>query len=309
MIKRFIVKKIKKLFLRDLDDIKIQKAKIFEQELQKNLSNYKNINEVYFKVFSQDFEDGIIQYLLKSLKITDVKFVEIGTQDYSESNTRYLFETMRCKALLIDPFPELLKEIKKFMKIWINDLKIFNDYIDGENINKILKNYNFNKNIDLFSLDIDGIDYWVLKEIPNKISKIFIIEYNPFFGSEIEVTAPNIKYFDRFKYHKTGFCWGASLKAIIKLMKNKGYVFIGSNRLNCNAFFLNEDYLDQIKLKLPNNNDLTKYTKANFKIFKKGNNVTMSFSDIKNDLYDLEIFDLQLNKLVNINQFNLFKYD
>ena len=90
-------------------------------------------------------------------------------------------------------------------------------------------------------------------------------------------------------------------------MKNKGYLFIGSNRLNCNAFFLNEDYLDQIKLKLPNLNDLAEYTKVNFKIFKKGNNLTVSFSDIKNDLNDLEIFDLQVNKLVNINQLNLFK--
>lgn len=293
---------IKRFHLRQLDDIKIQKGKIFEQELQKNYLNYKKINESYFKVFSQDYEDGIIQYFLKSLRINDVKFVEIGTQDYSESNTRYLFETMRCEGLLIDPFPELKKEIKKFTKFWINDLYIHNDFIDSENINDVLIKYNFKKDIDIFSLDIDGIDYWVLKKIPSKISKIFIVEYNPFFGPDLEITTPNIKKFDRFEYHKTGFCWGASLKAMIKLMKNKGYTFIGTNRLNCNAFFLNDNYVDQINVSLPNTENLEKFTKANFKVFKLKNNKTSSFKQIKDQLDDIEVFDIKLNQLTRFNK-------
>ena len=106
MIKKLLRKIIDKLFSRKLDDIKIQKGLLFEKFLEKNLKEISNIEETYFKIFSQDTEDGIIQYLLKSLKINDVKFVEIGTQDYSESNTRYLFETMRCEGLIIDPYPK-----------------------------------------------------------------------------------------------------------------------------------------------------------------------------------------------------------
>ena len=46
--------------------------------------------------------------------------------------------------------------------------------------------------IDLFSLDIDGIDYWILKKLPKNFSKIAIIEYNPLFGKDLEITVPNI---------------------------------------------------------------------------------------------------------------------
>ena len=91
MLKKLIRKILDRLFLRKFDDIKIQKGQLFERQLETNIQNIKNLNETYFKIFSQDYEDGIIQYFLKSLNIQDVKFVEIGTQDYSESNTRYIF--------------------------------------------------------------------------------------------------------------------------------------------------------------------------------------------------------------------------
>jgi hypothetical protein len=292
-MRKIVRKLLNRFFLRSLDDIKIQKGKIFELKVQKNLKNFENLNEVYFKVFSQDFEDGIIQYILKNLKISNVKFVEIGTQDYSESNTRYIFETMRCDGLIIDPYPDLEKKIKSFCKIWQNNLKIHNDYINSENINKTLKEYSFDKDIDIFSLDIDGIDYWVLNEIKPKISKIFIVEYNPYFGPRKEVTAPNIKKFDRFKYHSSGFCWGASLKAIINLMKRKGYYFIGTNRLNCNAFFIVKELINKINIKLPSTKDLEKYTNTKFSVLKDKYKKNKSPQDIKRQIKKILVFDLK----------------
>jgi hypothetical protein len=292
-MKKIIRKLLNRFFLRSLDDIKIQKGKLFEVKIQKNLKNFKNLNEVYFKVFSQDFEDGIIQYILKNLKILNIKFVEIGTQDYSESNTRYIFETMRCDGLIIDPYPYLEKKIKSFCKIWQNNLKIHNDYISSENINKTLKKYSFDKDIDIFSLDIDGIDYWILNEIKPRISKIFIVEFNPYFGPHKEVTAPNIKKFDRFKYHPSGFCWGASLKAIINLMNRKGYYFIGTNRLNCNAFFILKELINKINIKLPNTKSLKDFTKAKFIALKDKNNENTAYQNIKNDLRKVIVYDLK----------------
>ena len=92
MLKKLIRKIIDRLFLRKFDDIKIQKGQLFERFLEKNLKKINNLNETYFKVFSQDYEDGIIQFFLKSLNVENVKFIEIGTQDYSESNTRYILK-------------------------------------------------------------------------------------------------------------------------------------------------------------------------------------------------------------------------
>ena len=61
-------------------------------------------------------------------------------------------------------------------------MTIKEEFIENGNINSLLSGYNFNENLDLFSLDIDGIDYWVLNELPVKFSKIAVIEYNANFG-------------------------------------------------------------------------------------------------------------------------------
>ena len=302
IIKKIFRNILDRLFLRKFDDIKIQKGQIFEKNLSLEIKNIKSLNQTYFKVFSQDTEDGILQYLLKSLNINTVKFVEIGTQDYSESNTRYIYETMRCEGLIIDPYPNLAKKINKILRVWKNKLKIHNDYVNSENINEILKQNSFNKDLDLLSIDIDGIDYWVLKKINPKISKIFVIEYNPYFGSNLEISAPNLEKFDRFKYHPSGVCWGASLKAMINLMKKKGYTFLGSNRLNCNSFFVLNELVDKFNLNIPNIENLSEFTDVKFNALKTKDKKYASFSDIKNDIKNLEVFDLVKNKMVKFDE-------
>ena len=52
-----------------------------------------------------------------------------------------------------------------------------------------LQEYNFYENVDLFSLDIDGIDYWILKKLPKKFCKILVAEYNPYFGDKLKISA------------------------------------------------------------------------------------------------------------------------
>tara|TARA_A100001015_G_scaffold180689_1_gene201090 strand:- start:4817 stop:5728 length:912 start_codon:yes stop_codon:yes gene_type:complete len=302
MLKKLIRKILNRLFLRKFDDIKVQKGQLFERHLEQNLNKITSIEETFFKVFSQDYEDGIIQYLIKSLGLKNIKFVEIGTQDYSESNTRYIFETMRCEGLIIDPTPNLKKKINSFLRTWKNTLTIHNDFINSNNIVEIIEKNSFDKNLDIFSLDIDGIDYWILEKLPKKIAKIFIIEYNPYFGSKKEICAPNIEYFDRFKYHSTGFCWGASLKAIIKLMKQKGYTFIGTNNLNVNSFFVQDEFINKIGFNLPNLNDLSKHTEVKFNLLKNKNGRLVSLNEVYNDIQNINVYNLNKQKLMPFNE-------
>ena len=51
------------------------------------------------------------------------------------------------------------------------------------------------------------------------------------------VTVPYEPDFDRFKKHKSGYYHGASLKALTKLGKEKGYSLICSDSNRVNAFF------------------------------------------------------------------------
>ena len=152
--------------------------------MRKNYKKIRNINDLEYKVFSQNGEDGIIDYLLYSLNIKKPKFIEIGVGDYRESNTRFVYERSSCKGLIVDVIENLEQKVKGNINFWKGDLKVVEKEIDSENIIETLNENNFNKDIDLFSLDIDGIDYWVLEKLPNEFSKIIVVEYNAIFGDK-----------------------------------------------------------------------------------------------------------------------------
>ena len=262
--------------------------------MRSKYKNIKKINDLDYKVFSQNGEDGIIDYLLYSLKIDKPKFVEIGIGDYSECNTRFLFERASPKGLVIDCIEDLKIKVSKNIKLWRADITILEEFISFRNINSILKKYKFNKNIDLFSLDVDGIDYWILKELPKNFSKIAIVEFNSTFGSEKEITVPYKKNFDRSKYHYSNLCYGASLKAINNIMKKKGFIFIGTNLHRVNAFFVSKKYINKIGLKIPKNKDLKKYVDSNIRESRSKNNLLSYLSGKKKIqiIKDCEIIDL-----------------
>ena len=167
-----ILKKYDSFLEKKLDKINILNSKNFFLNMELNLDSISDLDQVNYKIFSQNGEDGIIQFLIKTLKIKFVKFVEIGTEDYRESNTRYIFETMRCDGLIIDPLKNLENLVKQNVtEFWKNNLTIVNKFATPENINHLLNNNNFQNNIDLFSIDVDGIDYWIIKKLKKKYFK------------------------------------------------------------------------------------------------------------------------------------------
>jgi len=202
---------------------------------------YQLIEDAEIKIFSQNGEDGIIDYIVEKLNLKKPSFVEIGVGDYSESNTRLLYEMYYGNGLIIDINRDLKKKVSQNVNLWKGNLNVVEAQVSAQNINSLLE-ANMPFSVDLFSIDIDGIDYWVVNELPKKISKVFIVEYNPVFGSEVEVTVPYNENFSREKYHYSNLCYGASLKAYVRLMDQKGYYLLGVNRLRNNAFFINKDY-------------------------------------------------------------------
>ena len=199
---------LKKLFHKpNQDGLRLQAAYSHFFMARKQYKNLKNLSDAEYKAFSQNGEDGIIDYLLHQLNINEPKFVEIGIGDYRESNTRLLFEIRNVNGLVIDAINNLKSKVLKNIKLWRNSLTVV-EKIDSSNINETLKLYNFDEKLDLFSLDIDGIDYWIINELPENFAKIAVIEFNPNFGSVAKVTVPNIKEFDRTSYHYSNLCFG-----------------------------------------------------------------------------------------------------
>lgn len=268
-------------------------------ELRKKYSKYTSINDAEFKVFSQNGEDGIIDFLLDGLSIRSAKYIEIGTEDYSEANTRFLYESSNASGLIIDDSLDL-KILSNEINLWKGRIIAVKEKVKPENIISILKKNNFLNNIDLFSLDIDGVDYWIIKELPKKISKIFVAEFNPVFGPDLEITTPNIENFDRTKYHYSNLCWGMSLKALVNLMEHKGFIFLGVNQLKNNAFFVVEDYKENFVNIIRNLslNKLDNFTNHRFKE-SRDKNGNLSYLDKKSqidEIKDCEVVNLKNSK-------------
>ena len=208
---------------------------------KKHYEKAKNINESELKIYSQNGEDGIIDFLLHKLGILRPNFIEIGVGEYVESNTRLLYDRFGQKGLIIDCIGNLENKVLSNVSAWKGDLKVLEKSVTSENIEKIINN-NCNFDVDLFSIDIDGIDYWVINKVKPNISKIFIAEYNAVFGDKFDISVPNIENFNRKKYHHSTLCYGMSLKALIRVMKKKGFYFIGTNNFKNNAFFVNNTF-------------------------------------------------------------------
>jgi len=285
---------------------KLMLGNIYLNQIRKKYDFIKNLQEAEYKIFSQTGEDGIIDFLLKKLDILNCKFVEIGVGDYSEANTRYIYEKSFSEGLIIDIENNLRDKVSKNINLWKGLLHVENIEINSENINEILDKYNLNANLDLFSIDIDGIDYWVIDNLKPQISKLFVLEYNPTFGHNLEITIPNIKNFNRFKSHYSGCYYGCSLKAMIKLMDRKGYDFLGTNKLNFNAFFASKNISHKFENLKQNLDSLENYSLIKIRD-SKNKEGELNFLDKKQRLIqikNLEIIDVSQknNKIYKISE-------
>lgn len=257
---------------------------------------YSILEDSEIKIFSQNGEDGIIDYLINQLEIKKPNFIEIGSGDYSESNTRFLYEIYYSSGLIIDCLDGLYEKVRNNVNLWKGDLRVLKKSVNSENIKEIIsKNCNFN--VDLVSIDIDGIDYWVLKNLHFVDAKIFIVEYNAIFGSDLEVTVPNIDNFLREQYHYSFLCYGASLKAYINLMNGQGYYFLGVNRLRNNAFFISKKYPKEVYFPKIDNLINLESTNALFRESrsKEGSLNYLSPNKRIKEIFDCEVIDISKN--------------
>ena len=184
--------------------------------------------EIYEKkVFSQFGEDGITDYIFTKIGTETKYFVEIGTQDGSECNTRFLREQRGWTGIQIDA---------KYENPLIN---LHKHMVNKENIISILQSYHVPYEFDYFSLDIDGIDWYILNEVlSNYQVRAFVCEYNACLDVNVDqVIQYDPNFWDAGPYN---IYHGASLKAFCNLARSKSYSLVHSNGVN--AFFVNDDY-------------------------------------------------------------------
>lgn len=199
-----------------------------------------SFEDVGFRCFSQFDEDGILLYLLSLTGMPTRRSVEICAGVGYECNTANLIVNHGYYGLLLDGNATNVEKAKLFYgtrpDTLITPPVILQTWIEAETIDALLRQHGFVGEVDVLSLDLDGIDYWVWDAIQCVDPRIVVVEYHAAWGPDEAKTVPNTKGF-AYSDDKPGFC-GASLAAFNSLAERKGYRLAGCNRNRLNAFFV-----------------------------------------------------------------------
>jgi hypothetical protein len=214
----------------------------------RQVTHYCNdIQQAEFRVFSQWGEDGIIQYLARSIDVGRRIFVEFGVEDYTQANTRFLLINNQWSGLVIDAGADNIAQIRRDPIYWACNLKAELAFVTRENINAILESNGISGDIGLLSVDIDGNDYWLWQAIEVISPRIVVCEYNSHFGPTAQITIPYDAGFTRDKAHFSKVYYGASIASLCSLGKTKGYTLVASNSAGNNIFFVRDDVIGPLR--------------------------------------------------------------
>jgi FkbM family methyltransferase len=201
-----------------------------EDAIYQKISDLKKYEK---KVYSQNNEDGITIELIKRIfsdreKDNNRYYVEFGTQDGSQCNTRILRENYGWTGLLMDG---------SYSNDYINLKK---EFITRENIVSLFEKYNTPKHVNLLSIDIDFNDFHVLYQLLKKgyTFDIIILEYNAYFLPNEDAI---VKYGSNMMWDSTNY-FGASLLSFKKLLNKFNYGLVYTESMGVNAFFVSEKY-------------------------------------------------------------------
>ena len=175
------------------------------------------------QVYSQCGEDGVLQRIFGVIGASNRYFVEFGAWDGVHlSNTANLRLHHGWSGLLMEGGDRA------------DEALVQREFVHAENVNALFAKFDVPERFDLLSIDIDGNDYWVWKALAGYTPRVVVIEYNIFFGLHL---ARTIRYdrdhvWDETLYH------GASLAALQKLGREKGYSLVHADGWAPNAFFV-----------------------------------------------------------------------
>jgi hypothetical protein len=228
---------------RQLEDMKVNQGKILAA-LNRD-RRFTDLADYEFKVFSQWGEDGIIQHLVTHLNIANRTFIEFGVEDFSEANCRFLLVNNHWRGFIIDGSERNMDRLRRSDFFWRHQLEYRAQFIDKDNIDSLLSQSGFSRDPGILSVDIDGVDYFVLEALSGWNPAIIIVEYNEAFGYRHAVSVPYDPQFVRSNAHWSNQYYGASLPAFLRLANSRGYGLAGINGKGSNAFFVRRDLLNE----------------------------------------------------------------
>ena len=192
-------------------------------------------------VHSQNGEDGILLEIIRRIEqnfgiFVNPKCVEFGAWDGKHlSNTYNLIDQYHWQSILIESDPKKFKTLNQ--SISSENCTKINCLVELEGSNsldQILLRNDFPSDFELLSIDIDGLDYWILESLEFAKPKITVIEYNPSIPAHLDFIQPK-----NFKVQV-----GSSAYSLNRLASQKGYVLAAKTRTN--LIFVRELYAEAV---------------------------------------------------------------
>jgi hypothetical protein len=206
-----------------------------------------------FSGFSQNGEDGLIDVLVGMLQSCNRTFLEIGASDGTENNTSWLAVVKKWSGVMVEANPDSSRTCRDFLHGLTYGVDAVCAKANPENIGEILEHF-AGASPDLFSIDIDSIDYFVASALfeSGMRPKICVVEYNSAFGPEESVCFPYSQRPDLPKQTDgISYYGGVSLGGWKTFFGMHGYRFVTVDQAGVNAFFVSSaafdtDFLDNV---------------------------------------------------------------
>ena len=202
----------------------------------------KNIN-------SQNGEDGVIEQIFKMMNIKNGNFIEFGAWDGKHLSNSYKLFTEGWSGIFIEgdspKFNTLINNFRNY-----NNVCCINRYVgysDNDSLDTIIEESSFkNKQFDFISIDVDGLDYFILQKLNKYLPKVICIEvssgHSPNFSELLNenVARNNV---------------GQSINVMAKMAYEKGYFPLCYTG---NLFLVKNEYKDIFKDYIKTNEDIYK---------------------------------------------------
>jgi len=192
----------------------------FAEEI--SLSKYEK------SIYSNHGEDGILAKIFQSIKPSYRFCLELGAGDGISGSATYLLRKQAWNALLLDRSHESA------------EIHLFREFITGENINDLLETYAVPLDMGLMVIRHGYNDFYLWRAIdPAYSPDVVVIGYNATL-SPLEDKV--VKYRPFYCGDGTDY-FGASILAMYRLGREKGYSLVYADHAGSLLFFIRDDIL------------------------------------------------------------------
>jgi hypothetical protein len=192
-----------------------------------------SLSHHHAQVYSQNGEDGIIAEIFYRISVQDKFFVEIGTENGQQNNTRFLLEQGWRGAWVDSDFGDAHTTFANFINSGV--LSLIEGSVTAENINALLDQRAVPAAFDFLSLDIDQNTSHVWRALQRR-ARVSCIEYNASIPASVALEAP---YDPSARWDGTNW-YGGSLKALEQIGAIKEMSLVGCELCGVNAFFVDK---------------------------------------------------------------------